>query len=109
MPLSDFRSWLFLEELVLDPQRHGHAERGEALRRGREVGFEQALELQKRLVVEDDFVDTAEIAAGRVQAIVDRIFREGGVMLLAREAFFLRSRNDAAVLDEGGRTVVIKR
>jgi hypothetical protein len=44
-------------ELGLEPERHRPAERGEAPRRVGEVGLEQALELQDRLVVEADVVE----------------------------------------------------
>ncbi len=50
----------FLEQLLPQPQRHRHAEGAEAARREGEIGLEQALELQKRLVVEDDVVDLVE-------------------------------------------------
>ena len=51
----------FLEQLLAQPDRHCHAEGAEALRAIREIGLEQALELQERLVVEDDVINVAEI------------------------------------------------
>ena len=42
------------------PQRHRHAERAKAARREGEIGFEQPLEFQKRLVVEHDVIDVVQ-------------------------------------------------
>ena len=67
------------------------------LRRIGEVGLEQPLELDERLVVEDDVVDVVERDLAFAQAILDRVGREVGVVLLAREALFLRGRDDLAV------------
>ena len=48
---------LLLEQLLLQPERDRHAKGAKALGRKREIGFEQALELEERLVVERDVVD----------------------------------------------------
>ena len=45
------------KQLLAQPDRDRHPERCETPRRKREIGFEQALELEKRLVVERDEVD----------------------------------------------------
>ena len=50
---------VLLEQLLANPQRHRHREAAIAARRKGEIGLEQALELQKRLFVEDDGVDIA--------------------------------------------------
>ena len=72
-------------------------ERLEAARREGEIGFEQPLEFQERLLVEDDIVDVLERDAGLLEAIADRVDREARVLLLAREALLLRRRDDLAV------------
>ena len=46
-------------QLLLQPDRHRHAEALEARRREREVGLEQPLELAQRLFVERDVVEIA--------------------------------------------------
>ena len=99
-----------LEQLLLQPQRHRHAEGAEAARREGEIGFEQPLELQERLVVEDDVVDVAELDAGRCRG--NRRSRSPG----KPESCFLRvkrsscaARDDVAVLDQRGGAVVIDR
>ena len=51
------------EQLLPQPHRDRHAEGLEALGREREVGLEQPLELQERLVVEGDVVDLVERAS----------------------------------------------
>src|SRR3954452_3632426 len=98
-----------LEELVLDPHRQRGAERREALRRKGEIGLEQPLELEERLVVERDEVDLRRPCPGRRQAGGDRLVREARVVLLAREAFFLRGGGYLAVDEERRRGVVVIR
>ena len=51
---------LLLEQLLAQPQRDRHAEGFEAGRREREIGLQQALELEERLVVEHDVVDVVQ-------------------------------------------------
>ena len=72
-----------LEQLLLDPERHRHAERAKAARRIGEIGLEQALELDERLLEEDDMVDAVEVDACRIQAIADGLCGKAGIMLLA--------------------------
>src|ERR1700684_4623316 len=98
-----------LKQLFPQPQRQRHAKRREPAWTASEIGLEQALELDERLVVEHDPVDVLELDAGLLQAIVDRQPRIAGVELLAGEAFLLRGRDDAAVLDQRGGTVVVER
>lgn len=100
---------ILLEQLFLQPHRNGGLERGKAPGRERHIGFEQALELQERLVVEDDEVDVVQAAAGLGQAILDGQPGKTRVVFLAGEAFFLGGGNDAAILDQRGGTVMIER
>jgi hypothetical protein len=97
-----------LEQLLLQPQRHGHAEGLEAARRVGEVGLEQALELQERLVVEGDVVDVGQLDAGLVEAVLHGVLREARIVLLAREALLLRGADEMAVLDQRGGAVMIE-
>ena len=99
----------FLKQLLLQPQRHRHAERAKAPRRESKIGFEQSLELQKRLFVEGDEVDIAPAGASFLDAIAQRMDRKIRVMLLACEALFLRGRNDLAVAHNRCSAIVIKR
>src|SRR5262249_5301597 len=77
-------------QLFLQPHRQRHAERAITRRRERQIGLQQALELLQRLVVEADVAQFAWRNAGFGEAIVDRVDGEAGIMLDAREAFFLR-------------------
>ena len=66
----------------------------EAAGREREIGLEQPLELEERLVVERDMVDLAERDAALRQAIGERVMRETRIVLLAREALLLGGGDD---------------
>jgi len=67
------------------PGRHSTYELGEGLRKGRHVADEHALEFHERLVVEGHRVDVGGGDSRFFQAVVDRLDREVGVVLLARE------------------------
>ena len=95
-------------ELLLRPQRHELQERPEAARRVRQVGLQQALELQERLVVEADVVELLGRDAGLVEAVADGVDRERVVVLAAGEPLLLRRRDDVAVDDERRRRVVVE-
>src|SRR5262245_24823327 len=97
-----------LIELVLDPQRHRCAKRCKATRHEREIGFDQPVEFEKRLVVEHDVVDVPTTVTGFRQAVADGMRRKVAVVLLSGEALLLRGGDDVAVVDERGGTVVIK-
>ena len=74
-------------QLVLDPQRTGHQERPEPSRHDAEVGLEDALELEQRLVVEARQPSRSSTPMPRVsRQYVDGAVREGRVALLAGEA-----------------------
>ena len=96
------------KKFLPQPQRHRHAKGRVAPRREGEIGLDQALELEERLVVEHHAIDSAHARAALGQAAADRIHRKPRVVLLAREALFLRRRDDFSVLDQRRRAVVIK-
>jgi hypothetical protein len=96
-----------LEQLVLHPQRQRLAERGEAARREGEIGLEQPLELEERLVVESHAVELPGPHAGDLQAGADGVVREGRVVLAPRKALLLRGGRDPAVDHQRGRAVVV--
>ena len=98
------------EELLLDPERAGHEERAGSPRgRRAEVGLQDPLELEQRLVVE---ADVGEIRRSRCRPAsrqyVDGVAREGGVALLPREPLFLRRGDDLAVAQQARGAVVIE-
>ena len=51
-------------ELFLQPDRHGRDKGAEAPRRIGQVGLQQPLELDQRLVVEDDLIDIGQRDTG---------------------------------------------
>src|SRR5207245_11763569 len=73
------------EELVLDPQRAGHAELGEPPGSDAQVGLKDPLELEQRLVVETHVVELRGGDASGPEAEGGRVRREGGVAFLAAE------------------------
>ena len=60
---------LLLEQLLFQPERDRHAKGAKALGRKRQIGFEQPLKLEERLVVKCDVVDLAKRDAALAQAI----------------------------------------
>jgi len=65
------------------------------------------VKLEDRLVVERDRVELAGRDSTFGEAIPSRVEREARVVLLAREAFFLRSCDDLAAVEKTGSRVVI--
>ena len=61
-----------LEELLLDPNRQCHPERGKTARSVGEIGLQQALELDQRLFEKDHVIDIVEGDLAGLQAIADR-------------------------------------
>ena len=94
-------------QLGFQPEWHRLHEGGQARWRIAEVCLEQPVELEERLVVEDDVVEAVRRQARLPQAIVDRALREGMVVLDPREAFLLRGRDDFAVTHQRCRTIVV--
>src|SRR5215468_8760763 len=97
-----------LEELLLDPERHGHRERGEPAGSEGEVRLEEPLELEERLVVEDDMVHLVEGEAALGEAILDGAPGKPRVVLPATEPLLLCRGHDSAVLHEGRGAVVVE-
>ena len=106
--LQFVREQALLEQLFLQPQRDRHLERAEAARRQRDIGLQQPLEFEERLVVEHDVVERVHRGARLRKTRRDGVVREGRVVLLAGEALLLRGGDDAAVLDQRRGAVVIE-
>ncbi len=96
-------------EFLGQPDRDRLAEGGERPGKGREIGHQDPLELHERLVVETHVVEVLDADAAGPQAVVHRMVRETGVMLLAREALLRRGRDHLAVPDQARRRVVVER
>jgi len=93
--------------LSVEPDRHGRHEGSDPARREPEVGLEQALEFQKRLVVKGDMTQLLERHAALPQAVTHGVPREAGVMFPASEALFLRRGDDLSVSQKAGGAVVV--
>ena len=101
-----------LADLALDPELLGHPGDHRFLEdapRLRERGHgrpEDAVELQERLLEEDDHVQVLAADAARLQAEVDRPARKVVVVLLAAEALLFGGRDQGTVLDQRGAGIV---
>src|SRR5665811_1973545 len=80
----------FLKQFLPQPERDRHLERAEPARRQRDVGLQQPLEFEKRLVVEHDMVKLVGRNAGLRKAIGDGVVRKRGVVLAAGKTLLLR-------------------
>jgi hypothetical protein len=99
---------ILLEQLFLEPERHRFAERREAAWRERQIGLEQALELEEGLFVEDDVIDVFQADPPLVQTRGDRAMRERGIVLYTGKSLLLRRRENITADDQRGRAVMIK-
>src|SRR5581483_11110358 len=97
-----------LEQLFLEPDRNGGPERPKAARRKGKIGLEQTLEFEKRLFVEHDMVERARVNAGFRQTVTNRRGGKAGIVLPAREAFFLCRRNHLAINHKRRGTVMVE-
>jgi hypothetical protein len=97
------------QELFFQPHRHGGKKRLETTRRETEVGFEEPLEFDKRLVIEHNVFEILDSDPSFVQTILNGMTRETWIMLLSRKALFLRRRNNLAILHNTGSAVMVVR
>ncbi len=103
-PLADQR---LDPQLVGDPATHRLAEHAGRTRKGRERREQQPLELHERLLVEHHPGDVVNGDAGASEHEVDGERGEAVVVLDTREALLLAGGDDHAVVDQGGRAVVV--
>src|SRR6266851_2493768 len=95
-------------KLLLHPERQRFEKRTESGGRIIEVGFEQTVEFQQRLVIEAYVVQVFGVEFGFAETVERGVEWETMVMLYARESFFLRRSYDLAVNDQTGGGVVIE-
>ena len=96
-------------QLPLDPQRQRLPERSEPAGRVGEIGLEQPLELEQRLVVEGDVIELVGADSAALEAERDRLRREAVVVLPPGETLFLRGGHDVPVHDQRRRRIVVER
>ena len=104
-----FSEQSLLEQLLFQPDGHSHPKRIEAARRKCQVGFQKALELQKRLVIEYDVVDLFEGNTSLSETVRNRVLWKRRVMFLACETLLLGCRNNPSFSDHRGSAVMIER
>ena len=93
-PVERFLDQFGDEQLLLQPQGHRLDERRQPERRGGEIGLEDALELEERLVVEGGEIEVRRRDAASLQAVPDRPFSGNSASCLTREK---RSSDAAAI------------
>ena len=84
-PATDFPGQV---QLLLEPLRHRVDERPKAARRVGQVGLEQPLELQQRLVVEPDVVEVRRVDARLGETVDNGVGRKPCVVLRPGETLF---------------------
>ena len=99
---------IFHVQLVFDPQRCRFQKRDEPPRCNTDVGLQDPLELEKRLVVEADVVEIRRGDSCGAEAVANRVLWKGGVAFLTCEAFLLGGGHDLTVGHQACRAVVIK-
>src|SRR5262249_26664905 len=95
-------------QLVLEPQRHRHAEAAQSAWRIRQVRLDQSLELGERFVIEGNVVKLIHLQLGLFETVRNRARRKPRIMLLAREPLFLRCGDDLPIDDKPRSTVMIE-
>ncbi len=96
------------EDLFLDPDGDGREEGLQAPGGEDVVGLQEALELEKGLVVEDDGLQVLEADGSLLQAVAGGVGGKARIVLLPREALLLGGGDDPAVFYDGRRGIVIK-
>ena len=96
------------KQLLLHPQRSGQTELRKAAGRDAQIGLEDTLELEQRLVVEPDVREVARGDATGREAVPHGVRRKRLVTLLAGEALLLGGGDDVAVSEQARRAVVIE-
>jgi hypothetical protein len=97
------------QELFFQPHGHGGKKRLETPRRKTEVGFEEPLEFDKRLVIEHHVFEILDSDPSFIQTILNGMTWKTWIMLLSRKALFLRRRNNLAILHKTGSAVMVVR
>src|SRR5205823_7341270 len=75
------------EQLFFDPEWAGLEERGEPSGRDSEIGLQDPLEIEQRLIIVRKEIELASPESAGGEAVVDCVRRERRITLLAGEAF----------------------
>ena len=96
-------------ELGSEPEGHGHHEGTKSAGGIGEIGFEQSLEFQERLVIEADVGEIFSFEIGLLQAELDCVDGEFVIVLDASEALFLGCGDNLPVHDQRSSGVMVER
>src|ERR1700681_723374 len=96
-------------QLFFQPDRHRFRERRKPRRCVIEVGFEQAIELENRFIVEADLIELLDGESSLFETELDGARREARIVFDASEALLLSCRDDLAVNDDARCGIVIER
>src|SRR5262249_9678464 len=97
------------EQFFLEPGWQRGAEAAQAGGRECQGGFQEALELGGRFVVEGGGIELGRPEVAGAQAVGDGVSGEAGVVFLAGKALFLGGGHHVAVHDQRGGAVVVER
>src|SRR6267142_2968034 len=95
-------------ELLPQPHRHRLGEGTEPSWKCRQIGREEPLELQERLVVEPHVVQILRFDLPRLETVLDGLMGEPLIVLLPCEAFLGGRCHQASILNEAGGGVMIE-
>src|SRR5579862_5453892 len=93
--------------LVFDPEGDGFKEGPKARGCVSQKRMQDAVELNKRLLVEDDVIQLRAGQTALAQAELDGVPGIALVVLAAGKAFLLRRRQDFTVADQAGGAIVV--
>src|SRR5262249_55259651 len=85
------------QQFFLQPHRHGGKKGLQAARRKPNVGFEEPLEFDQRLVIKHNVLKILDSDPSLIQTVLDGTMRKSWIMLLSREPLFLCGRDDPTV------------
>ena len=97
-----------LHQLLFQPHRHGRHKGAEPARRKRQIGLQQPLKFDQRLLIKHDCAEVRQSDAPLAQTVANRLGGKPRIVLLARKPLFLGRRQDLPVSDQAGRAIVIE-
>lgn len=95
-------------QLLLKPEGHGFKERPNSNGGVGEIGFQNPLKLDKRLVIEDDIVEVFDLNLPDLKTGADCIDRKIEVVFPSGKALLLSGCDDLSIPYKGSSTVVIE-
>ena len=95
-------------KLLFQPQRHRLTEAAETGWGKGQVGLNQPIKFQERLLVKHHKIELGRRKLGLFQAVFDGFGRKVIVVLFSRESLLLGCRKDLSIPDESGRRIMIE-